>query len=337
VIPRRQSVDTFGPSGLLSRQAGSTGPSNTTLYTFDPRGNVSQRLSQSGSILSTDVYNAYGKLLSGNPSGDEFGFGGQAGYRTDQETGLCLLGERYYDPSAERFLTRDPAGYGGGMDLYAYAGDNPVSNMDPSGLCDDGDPACVDLGGPNTPGFAMEHATLGDDSQAGLDFASAIVHAVPGVGTVFNGSDAVSGCDVVSGRPVSTGGRFFAGAMAVLSLIPGAGLESRAGESAGGKIFYLVDHNIPQFNSVSRMLRGMGYNAQSVMERYGVSTLEDGRDMGSELTTAFGDNWFVITRDLDEMNTPRGWPMGKIIHIYGGNTVKRAKDVMDILVTRYGF
>jgi RHS repeat-associated protein len=188
-------------------------------------------VNSSGSVTSTDVYNAYGKLLSGNPSGDEFGFGGQAGYRTDQETGLVLLGERYYDPQSERFLTRDPLGYAGGMDLYAYCGDNPVGNMDPSGLCDDGDPACVDLGGPNTPGFAMEHATLGDDHQAGLDFASAIVHAVPGVGTVFNGSDAVSGCDVISGRPVSTGGRWWAGAMAILSLIPGLGLESGAGKT----------------------------------------------------------------------------------------------------------
>jgi RHS repeat-associated protein len=221
VIPRRQSVDTFGPSGLLSRQAGSTGPSNTTLYTFDARGNVSQRLSQSGSILSTDVYNAYGKLLSGNPSGDEFGFGGQAGYRTDQETGLCLLGERYYDPSAERFLTRDPAGYAGGMDLYAYCGDNPVGNMDPSGLTDAGDDYLPDNAlGPNLSLLQGEAETQDKGmAQAGYDAGSSLAHQVPGVGAVIDINDAVSGCDVVSNSSLSTGQRWLAVLNAALNLL----------------------------------------------------------------------------------------------------------------------
>jgi RHS repeat-associated protein len=218
-------VDTFGPSGLLSRQAGSTGPSNTTLYTFDPRGNVSQRLSQSGSILSTDVYNAYGKLLSGNPSGDEFGFGGQAGYRTDQETGLCLLGERYYDPSAERFLTRDPAGYGGGMDLYAYCGDNPVNRMDPTGL-DPGDP--TDDGEEYLPASVNTGSGLADMAdfqdkgmaQAGYNAGSFLAHATPGIGAILSANDAVSGCDVVSNSSLSTGQRVMAGVQVALAALP---------------------------------------------------------------------------------------------------------------------
>jgi RHS repeat-associated protein len=37
------------------------------------------------------------------------------------------MGHRYYDPGTGRFLTRDPAGYGGGMNLYGYADGNPVS------------------------------------------------------------------------------------------------------------------------------------------------------------------------------------------------------------------
>jgi hypothetical protein len=31
-------------------------------------------------------------------------------------------------------VTRDPSGYGGGVNLYGFAGDNPVNEMDPSGL-----------------------------------------------------------------------------------------------------------------------------------------------------------------------------------------------------------
>jgi len=107
----------------------------STFYTPDERGNVAQRLDRTGAVQSSDLYNAYGKRLSGGgASGDPYGFGGQAGYYSDSETGLSLLGERYYDPSVSRFLTRDPYGYPGGMNLYRYAGNNPVNFMDPSGM-----------------------------------------------------------------------------------------------------------------------------------------------------------------------------------------------------------
>ena len=33
-----------------------------------------------------------------------------------------------------RWLTRDPAGYDGGINLYAYCDGNPVMGIDPSGL-----------------------------------------------------------------------------------------------------------------------------------------------------------------------------------------------------------
>lgn len=35
---------------------------------------------------------------------------------------MMLLTHRYYDPTEGRFLNRDPIGYAGGMNLYAYCG-----------------------------------------------------------------------------------------------------------------------------------------------------------------------------------------------------------------------
>ena len=113
------AVNTFGPAGLVSRYNPSNGVS--TFYTPDERGNVAQRLTSAGTVQSSDLYNAYGKRLSGGgASGDPYGFGGMAGYYTDGETGLSLLGQRFYDPSVSRFLTRDPIGYAGGMNFTAW-------------------------------------------------------------------------------------------------------------------------------------------------------------------------------------------------------------------------
>ena len=37
-------------------------------------------------------------------------------------------------PNQGRFLSRDPIGYNGGINLYAYTGNNPANGADPAGL-----------------------------------------------------------------------------------------------------------------------------------------------------------------------------------------------------------
>lgn len=56
-----------------------------------------------------------------------------AGQEYDAETGLYHMGARYYDPDAGRFLSEDPDGVIGGLNLYAYAAGNPILNRDPNG------------------------------------------------------------------------------------------------------------------------------------------------------------------------------------------------------------
>ncbi|WP_269749315.1 RHS repeat-associated core domain-containing protein, partial [Burkholderia ubonensis] len=51
----------------------------------------------------------------------------------DDETGLHYNRYRYYDPSCGRFISKDPIGLAGGLNVYQYAS-NPVEWIDPRGL-----------------------------------------------------------------------------------------------------------------------------------------------------------------------------------------------------------
>jgi RHS repeat-associated protein len=51
----------------------------------------------------------------------------------DDESGLHYNRYRYYDPDTGRFISRDPIGLLGGMNVHAYA-PNPVEWVDPLGL-----------------------------------------------------------------------------------------------------------------------------------------------------------------------------------------------------------
>jgi RHS repeat-associated protein len=62
-----------------------------------------------------------------------FGFVGGQGYQQDSDSGLMLLGARYYDPSVGRFVSRDPIGHEGGLNLYGYCEDDPVNSLDSDG------------------------------------------------------------------------------------------------------------------------------------------------------------------------------------------------------------
>lgn len=62
-----------------------------------------------------------------------YGYKGQWRYYTDAESSILLLTHRYFDPAAARFLTRDPIGFEGGVNLYATVGNRVVVGADPLG------------------------------------------------------------------------------------------------------------------------------------------------------------------------------------------------------------
>ena len=87
----------------------------------------------SQSTTATRQFDAFGNPTSttGSPAGP-FGFAGGWGYQQDGDSGLKLLGHRYFDPSTGRFLTRDPGK--SGRNWVAYADSSPLTSVDPTGL-----------------------------------------------------------------------------------------------------------------------------------------------------------------------------------------------------------
>jgi len=48
--------------------------------------------------------------------------------------GLSLYPNRAYSPNLQRWLNRDPIGEAGGINMYRFAGNNPIHYVDPYGL-----------------------------------------------------------------------------------------------------------------------------------------------------------------------------------------------------------
>jgi RHS repeat-associated protein len=91
-----------------------------------------------GRYCAFPLVKAFGLRYGTDSTTDPYAsFGGQFGYYADAKTGLELLGHRYYDSGTGRFVDEDPIGYNGGADLYAYCGNNPITESGPEGT-DDG-------------------------------------------------------------------------------------------------------------------------------------------------------------------------------------------------------
>jgi len=88
-----------------------------------------------GDIAQRLDYDSFGKvLLDTNPGFQPFGF--KSGLY-DPDTGLVHFGARWYDSVTGRWISKDPILLAGGLNLYAFCGNDPVNFSDPWGLCEE--------------------------------------------------------------------------------------------------------------------------------------------------------------------------------------------------------
>lgn len=113
-------------------------------YHFDSRGSTVAITDSDGSVTDRFEYGPYGEGLSHNGSTDTpFKFNGRYGVQTDRN-GLLYMRARYYNPAIRRFVNQDVVfgqiSSGISLNRFAFANGNPVSLMDPFGLCAQSDP-----------------------------------------------------------------------------------------------------------------------------------------------------------------------------------------------------
>jgi len=98
-------------------------------------------LDSSETVVSTYTYTAFGNTTANDTIGNPFRYVGALGYYQDSDSGLMLLGARYYDSSLGRFMTVDPIK--DGTNWYGYASNEPTSQSDPGGYSAAGIGLCI--------------------------------------------------------------------------------------------------------------------------------------------------------------------------------------------------
>ena len=119
-----------GVGGLLSVASGSV----VHYPTYDGNGNISEYLPASGVVPAAHFeYDPFGNAVVNSDTAGLFTYRFST-KPLDFETGLYYYTYRYYDPATGRWLSRDPIGERGGLNIYIFNGNDGLVRIDLLGL-----------------------------------------------------------------------------------------------------------------------------------------------------------------------------------------------------------
>jgi len=148
-----------GVGGLLGLVVWGEGPDLSRVATSwhlavaDGNGNVTALVdAATGTVTGRYEYGAFGEpLRASGPAAGLNPFRFSTKYQ-DDETGFLYYGYRYYNALTGRWLSRDPIQESGGINMYAFVQNEPISKFDLLGEADKNIPPSVIIG---TPGAGI--------------------------------------------------------------------------------------------------------------------------------------------------------------------------------------
>src|SRR5436190_8919002 len=118
--------------GMLARSHGySSGNwTNHNFYHADGNGNITYMLNSSQSKVAEYRYDPFGNLISKSGTLRDANLYRFSSKEIHLNSGMYYYLYRFYDPSLQRWINRDPAGERGGINLFEFVQNNPVSDFD---------------------------------------------------------------------------------------------------------------------------------------------------------------------------------------------------------------
>jgi RHS repeat-associated protein len=124
-----------GIGGLLARSTGSSGNwTSHTYYHADGNGNITYLLDSSQTMVASYRYDSFGNIISKSGSLADVNVYRFSSKEFHLASGMYYFLYRFYDPSLQRWINRDPIGIRGGLNLYGFVRNRPTFNFDLFGL-----------------------------------------------------------------------------------------------------------------------------------------------------------------------------------------------------------